>query len=88
LERARELVNAIRRRGASPEGFVPNAIQGVERNDFTIEEDTPAANYDIATYDDPWTDQDLGRQAVRVETRQEFAMEGHRFFDLQRWGVS
>ncbi|KAA2218656.1 MULTISPECIES: RagB/SusD family nutrient uptake outer membrane protein [Maribacter] len=88
LERARELVNAIRSRAANPEGFVPNAIQGVERNDFTIEEGTPAANYDIATYDDPWTDQDLARQAVRFETRLEFAMEGHRFFDLQRWGVS
>ena len=28
------------------------------------------------------------RKAVRFESRLEFAMEGHRFFDLQRWGVS
>ena len=26
-------------------------------------------------------------KAVRYETRLETAMEGHRFFDLQRWGV-
>lgn len=88
LERARELVNEIRSRAANPEGFVPNAIQGAERNDFTIEPGVPAANYDIATYDTPWTDQALARKAVRFESRLEFALEGHRFFDLQRWGVS
>lgn len=88
LERARELVNMIRTRAANPEGFVPSAIQGENRNDFTIEEGVPAANYAIATYDTPWTDQDMARTAVRFESRLEFAMEGHRFFDLQRWGVS
>lgn len=88
LERARELVNDIRARAANPDGFVPRATQGTDRNDFTIEEGTPAANYDIATYDTPWTDQALARKAVRFETRLEFALEGHRFFDLQRWGIA
>ncbi len=88
LERARELVNMIRTRAANPEGFVPRATQGTDRNDFTIEAGTPAANYDIATYDTAWTDQDTARKAVRFETRLEFALEGHRFFDLQRWGIS
>ena len=46
-----------------------------------------AANYNIGQYTDPWTDQATARKAVRYETRIEFAMEGHRFFDLQRWGV-
>ncbi len=88
LERARELVNMIRERAANPEGFVPRAIQGAERNDFTIVEGEPAANYVISTYDAPWTDPDVARAAVRMETRLEFAMEGHRYFDLQRWGIA
>jgi len=29
--------------------------------------------------------QDYARRAVRMERRLELAMEGHRFFDLQRW---
>ena len=88
LETARTLVNVIRTRAANPDGFVPKATQGTDRNDFTIEAGTPAANYDIATYDTAWTDQATARKAVRFETRLEFAMEGHRFFDLQRWGIS
>lgn len=88
LERARELVNLIRERAANPAGFVPKAIQGAERNDYTIVEGEPAANYVINTYDEPWTDPNLARKAVRMETRLEFAMEGHRFFDLQRWGIA
>ena len=88
LERARELVNEIRSRSANPAGFVPRATQGAERNDFTIVEGTPAANYEIATYDDAWTDPAVARKAVRFETRLEFALEGHRLFDLQRWGIA
>jgi hypothetical protein len=42
----------------------------------------------IKTYDTPWTDKAVARKAVRFENRLEFAMEGHRFFDLQRWGVA
>lgn len=88
LENARGWVNEIRARASNPEGFVPKAIQGEDRNDFTIVPEDPAANYDIAEYDDPWTDQELARKAVRFETRLEFAIEGHRFFDLQRWGIA
>lgn len=85
---ARGYVNQIRTRAANPDGFVPDATQGAERNDFTVDPNTPAANYVINTYDTPWTDPAVARKAVRFETRLEFAMEGHRFFDLQRWGVS
>lgn len=88
LERARELVNLIRERAANTEGFVPKAIQGTDRNDYTIVEGEYAANYDISTYEDPWTDQSLAREAVRFETRLEFAMEGHRYWDLVRWGIA
>jgi hypothetical protein len=88
LERARELVNEVRARAANPAGFVPKATQGAERNEFTIEAGTPAANYDIAQYTLPWTDQATARKAVRFESRLEFAMEGHRIYDLQRWGIA
>jgi hypothetical protein len=88
LERARELVNEVRARAANPAGFVPKATQGAERNDFTVEAGVPAANYDIALYTLPWTDQATARKAVRFESRLEFAMEGHRIYDLQRWGIA
>ena len=45
-----------------------------------------AANYNVGQYTAAWTDAATARKAVRYETRIEFAMEGHRFFDLQRWG--
>jgi hypothetical protein len=93
LEKARALVNQIRTRAANPNGFVQKATQGAKRDDYTLVFDAtgkpvPAANYKINTYNGSWTDKDLARKAVRFETRLEFAMEGHRFFDLQRWGIS
>ncbi len=87
LERARDLVNQIRTRASNPDDFVPKAVQGSDsRQSFTVLNE-PAANYSVSTYDDPWTDAATARKAVRFEERLEFAMEGHRFFDLQRWGV-
>jgi hypothetical protein len=52
---------------------------------------TPAANYHVGLYGAvPSTSfasmgQALARQAVYVERQLEFGMEGHRFFDLQRY---
>lgn len=88
LEAARGYVNIIRARASNPAGFVPKAIQGATRSDFTVVPDEPAANYEIAQYSDPWTDPATARKAVRFETRLEFSMEGHRFFDLTRWGIA
>ena len=93
LEKARTLVNQIRMRAANPEGFVQKATQGATRDDFKLVFDSkgvpvPAANYVIKNYSSAWTDATMARKAVRFETRLEFAMEGHRFFDLQRWGIS
>ncbi len=44
-------------------------------------------NYVIDTYNSTWTDQGAARNAVRHERRVELAMEGHRLFDLRRWGT-
>lgn len=50
----------------------------------------PAANYKIEPYPSghpAFSSQTEARKAVRMEIRLEFATEGHRFFDLRRWGI-
>ncbi len=88
LERARELINLIRERASNPADFVQKAEQGSERNQYTLVEGETAANYEISQYNTPFADQATARKAVRFETRLEFAMEGHRYWDLVRWGVA
>jgi len=46
---------------------------------------TDAANYSIEPYAS-FADQTIARKAVRFERRLELGMEGHRLFDLRRWG--
>lgn len=75
LERGRTLVNQVRARAANPAGFV-------------VQAGAPAAAYRVGTYDVAWTSKDVAIKAVRFESRIELAMEGHRFFDLVRWGIA
>ena len=73
-EKAREYVNLVRTRAI---------------NSFLTRDDgSNAANYEISTYTAPWTDKDVARAAVRHERLLELGMEGHRFYDLQRWGTA
>ena len=93
LEKARALVNQVRTRAANPAGFVQKATQGATRDAYTLVFDSkgipvPAANYVIKNYTSSWTDAVTARKAVRFETRLEFGMEGHRYFDLIRWGIA
>lgn len=77
LDKATEYVNRVRNRAANPEGFV------------TFEDGNPApANYMIAPYPTSFTSTEEAMEAIRFETRLELAMEGHRFFDLVRWGIA
>jgi tetratricopeptide (TPR) repeat protein len=78
LEKAREYVNMIRKRAADPTGFVKDLATP----------NKPAANYVIGTYDTPWTDKAAARTAVQFERKLELSGEGHRFFDLVRWGTA
>jgi hypothetical protein len=84
LEKAREYVNMVRERAADPATFT----LARDPNDQSQELSVPAANYVISTYDTPWTDQALAREAVRFERKLELALEGHRFYDLVRWGIA
>ncbi|MEN7547515.1 RagB/SusD family nutrient uptake outer membrane protein [Rapidithrix thailandica] len=80
LDKAREYVNQIRARAANPDGWVKD------------DAGDPAANYVINTYPGggayPFDNQDNARSAIYFERKLEFAMEGHRFFDLVRWGIA
>jgi len=71
LATALTIVNQIRTRAATE--VVKNA------------DGTPAANYLVKPYTS-FANQEYARKAVRFERRVELAMEGHRHFDLVRWG--
>src|SRR5690606_12483565 len=70
---ALDIVNQIRKRAG-------NVV-------VTASDGKPAANYLVKTYPS-FANQEYARAAVRFERRIELAMEGHRHFDLVRWGVA
>ena len=82
LEMARTYINRVRTRAANPSGFVANT------NPSGFVNGTAPANYQVKPYGSPFPDQNIARKAVRFERRLELAMEGHRFFDLVRWGIA
>lgn len=43
-------------------------------------------NYSIVEYPGPWANAEDAEEAIHFERKLELAMEGHRFFDLVRWG--
>ena len=81
LERARELVNMVRERAAGCAIGPDGASVALDDAGITW------ATYDVGTYDTPWSDANAARDAVRFERKIELAMEGHRLFDLRRWGI-
>lgn len=76
LEEARRLVNEIRTRARDGQ-YVQNLAGSAN-----------AANYIIGLYPSAGWTQSYAREAVRFERRLELAMEGHRFYDLNRWGIT
>ena len=69
-------VNAIRTRAANTAGFVKEA-------DGT----TYAANYVIGIYPaSQFADEASAMKAIKFERKLELGQEGHRYYDLQRWG--
>ena len=89
LDKAEEYVNMIRNRAANPNSWV---YSYVDPNDPSKGfSNTTAANYFIKPYPDGYFQshgQAFARKAVYYERMLELAMEGHRFFDLVRWGIA
>jgi hypothetical protein len=86
LESARALVNQVRARAADPATWVKKYLDDANpQGGFS---NTNAATYKIGLYTATWTDPDFARKAVRYERLLEVGMEGHRFFDLVRWGIA
>lgn len=77
LGAALDNVNLIRARAANTAGFVMEA-DGV----------TPAANYVISEYPaGSFTTEAAAMHAIMFERKLELGQEGHRYYDLQRWGT-
>ena len=83
LTRATELINMVRSRAADNTGWVHTYINNAAPlQGFT---NTPAANYKIGLYPD-FGSKVYANKAIRFERKLELAMEGHRFFDIVRYG--
>lgn len=78
LDEARTLINDIRAR----------AKRSVDPNYAPIDCNPMVANYAVEEYPATGWNQDYARRALRMERRLELAMEGHRWFDLVRWGTA
>jgi hypothetical protein len=90
LDKAEDYVNRVRTRAANPTGWVyKNSVYDASTGTYASGGGAaPADNYLIKAYPvGAFTTkgQDYARSAVHFERRLELAMEGHRFFDLQRW---
>ncbi len=76
LTTAQTLVNVVRARAQLAADFVQDA------------NGNPAANYVINQYSTAWADKATAMAAIQMERKLELGQEGHRFFDLVRWGIA
>lgn len=76
LDEARKIINDIRAK----------AKRSVDANYSPVDVDPMQNSYKVEGYPETGWNQEYARKALRMERRLELAMEGHRWFDLVRWG--
>ncbi|MFO7822672.1 MAG: RagB/SusD family nutrient uptake outer membrane protein [Cyclobacterium sp.] len=76
FEEGREYINKVRERAQ------------LGSKVMNLEGTSEADNYQIQLYSQPFANQEQALEALRTERRLEMAHEGHRFFDLVRWGLA
>lgn len=89
LAAATGYVNQVRQRNVSPSTWVHE----YNKNTYGVQDaalgssNIPAANYKIGLYP-VFASKDFALKAIYFETKLETSSEGHRFFDLVRWGIA
>jgi len=76
IEEGRTYINMVRNRAKNG-----NYLQ-------TLDNSGDAANYNIEPYNQPFGNYEEAIKSLKKERRLEFALEGHRFFDLVRWDIA
>ncbi len=80
LGKSMEYVNRVRSRAADPSVWVQSNSGAFAPY---------AANYKVGSYQSAdWISKEFALKAIRFERMLEMGMEGHRFFDLVRWGIA
>ena len=90
LEMARTLVNQVRTRAKNSPPVMGRVSSTANLLTSPVVDWTqPAANYKVEAYPAgyPFDTKENALKAVQEETRLEFALQNHRFFDLRRWGI-
>jgi hypothetical protein len=89
LANALMYVNKIRERASDPTTWV-KVSEDPTKNDWQAYGDPTIASHNAGKYViglyAAFPNKDFARRAVHFERKLELAMEGHRFFDLVRWG--
>ncbi|WP_455636327.1 RagB/SusD family nutrient uptake outer membrane protein [Parabacteroides sp.] len=96
-QEAGKYINEVRKRAANGYVKAVDPATMIETNSSYVLDDkvngkqstNAAANYRIGLYpDSQFANKDKALEALRWERRIELAMEGHRWYDLVRWGIA
>lgn len=77
LDDARKLINQVRNK----------AKRSIDPFYYPVDIETLKVNYKVEEYPEQGWIKSYAQKALRMERRLELAMEGHRWFDLVRWGI-